>query len=49
MPDHPRAAEGRPKKSLGQNFLIDGNIVRKIVDQLGILSGDTVFEIGPGR
>jgi 16S rRNA (adenine1518-N6/adenine1519-N6)-dimethyltransferase len=49
MPDHPRAARGRPKKSLGQNFLVDGNIIRKIVDQLAIVPGDTVFEIGPGR
>ncbi len=39
----------RPKKSLGQNFLVDGNIIQKIVDSLGIESCDTVFEIGPGR
>jgi 16S rRNA (adenine1518-N6/adenine1519-N6)-dimethyltransferase len=48
-PDHSPATRGRPKKSLGQNFLIDGNIVRKIVDHLSIAPGDTVFEIGPGR
>jgi len=36
------------KKSLGQNFLIDTNILRKIVDAAGI-SGDTgAIEIGPG-
>lgn len=36
------------KKSLSQNFLIDGNIVRKIVDLAHIQKGDFVLEIGPG-
>ena len=35
-------------KSLGQNFLIDGNIVRKIVASANISSEDYVLEIGPG-
>ncbi|HAE92191.1 16S rRNA (adenine(1518)-N(6)/adenine(1519)-N(6))-dimethyltransferase RsmA [Tissierella praeacuta] len=35
-------------KSLGQNFLIDGNIVRKIVENGNITSEDYVIEIGPG-
>ena len=35
-------------KSLGQNFLIDGNIVRKIVSEANITSNDYVLEIGPG-
>ena len=35
-------------KSLGQNFLIDGNIVRKIVAQANITFEDYVLEIGPG-
>lgn len=35
-------------KSLGQNFLIDGNIVRKIVTSANISSEDYVLEIGPG-
>ena len=35
-------------KSLGQNFLIDGNIVRKIVAEANITSEDYVLEIGPG-
>ncbi|WP_243439484.1 16S rRNA (adenine(1518)-N(6)/adenine(1519)-N(6))-dimethyltransferase RsmA [Fundidesulfovibrio soli] len=39
----------RPKKSLGQNFLADPNVARKIVAALGIRPGDTVLEIGPGR
>jgi len=35
-------------KSLGQNFLIDGNIVRKIVDEANIGKEDYILEIGPG-
>ena len=38
----------RPKKQLGQNFLIDGNIVRKSLDLAGVEAGDHVVEIGPG-
>ncbi|MEX0331275.1 MAG: 16S rRNA (adenine(1518)-N(6)/adenine(1519)-N(6))-dimethyltransferase RsmA [Puniceicoccaceae bacterium] len=40
--------EHRPRKPLGQNFLIDGNIVRKSLQLSGLKSGDTVLEIGPG-
>ncbi|MBX3329337.1 MAG: ribosomal RNA small subunit methyltransferase A [Nitrospira sp.] len=36
-------------KRLGQNFLIDPNIVRKIVALAELTSTDTVLEIGPGR
>ena len=36
------------KKSLSQNFLIDQNIVKKIVDAAEVAEGDTVLEIGPG-
>ncbi len=36
------------KKKFGQNFLIDENIVRKIVHCAGITKDDTVLEIGPG-
>jgi 16S rRNA (adenine1518-N6/adenine1519-N6)-dimethyltransferase len=39
----------RPKRSLGQNFLVDRNIAAKIVASLGIAPGETVIEIGPGR
>ncbi|WP_320170046.1 16S rRNA (adenine(1518)-N(6)/adenine(1519)-N(6))-dimethyltransferase RsmA [Maridesulfovibrio sp.] len=39
----------RAKKSLGQNFLQDDNIARKIVDSLGITADDSVIEIGPGQ
>ncbi len=37
-----------PKKALGQNFLIDSNIVHKAIDLAGIAAEDTVVEIGPG-
>ncbi|MCI5046170.1 MAG: 16S rRNA (adenine(1518)-N(6)/adenine(1519)-N(6))-dimethyltransferase RsmA [Aquisalinus sp.] len=36
------------KKSLGQHFLLDLNITRKIVRQLPIQEDDSVIEIGPG-
>lgn len=39
----------RARKSLGQNFLIDPNIQRKIVEALGAGPEDEVLEIGPGR
>lgn len=39
----------RAKKSLGQNFLIDANIQRKIVDALDPGPDDEVMEIGPGQ
>jgi len=38
----------RPKKSLGQHFLKDQNIARKIVGALDHCSQKTVLEIGPG-
>ncbi len=37
----------RPKKKLGQHFLKDGNIARKIVDSLSATNSD-VLEVGPG-
>jgi 16S rRNA (adenine1518-N6/adenine1519-N6)-dimethyltransferase len=37
-----------PKKWLGQNFLIDGNIVRKSLELAEIKAGDRVLEVGPG-
>jgi len=36
------------KKSLGQNFLRDENIARKIISSLSLNSDDYVLEIGPG-
>lgn len=37
-----------PRKGLSQNFLIDGNILRKIVQAANVQPGDLVLEIGPG-
>ena len=37
----------KPKKSLGQNFLIDNNILSKIIKLAELRNGDVV-EIGPG-
>lgn len=39
----------KPKKSLGQNFLIDENIRRKIIACLELKPSDIVLEIGSGR
>lgn len=39
----------RAKRSLGQNFLVDANAQRRIVDALEARPGDEVVEIGPGR
>ena len=39
----------KPKRSLGQNFLVDAAYINKIVEAAGIADGDTVLEIGPGR
>ena len=36
------------QKKFGQNFLIDENVVRKIVREAGVTKDDFVLEIGPG-
>ena len=36
------------RKSLGQHFLCDLNLTRRIAESAGDLNGFTVFEIGPG-
>ena len=38
----------KPRKSLGQNFLVDGRAVKKMLDAADISTTDTVLEIGPG-
>lgn len=38
----------KPSKSLGQNFVHDGNVCRKIVRTAGLTSTDVALEIGPG-
>ncbi|MEW5785095.1 MAG: 16S rRNA (adenine(1518)-N(6)/adenine(1519)-N(6))-dimethyltransferase RsmA [Bacillota bacterium] len=37
-----------PRHSLGQNFLIDGNTIKKIISAAAVKTGDAVVEIGPG-
>lgn len=38
----------QPKRFLGQNFLVDGNIVHKSLALAQVTAGDVVVEIGPG-
>ncbi len=38
----------RPLKRFGQNFLIDGNLIRKLVQAAEIRPDDVVLEVGPG-
>jgi 16S rRNA (adenine1518-N6/adenine1519-N6)-dimethyltransferase len=38
----------RPSKQRGQNFVIDGNTVRRIVRDAGVGADDVVLEVGPG-
>jgi 16S rRNA (adenine1518-N6/adenine1519-N6)-dimethyltransferase len=42
MPEH------RARKRFGQNFLSDPNIIRRIIDAIRPVPGETVVEIGPG-
>ncbi len=43
------AAHGlRPRKRFGQNFLVDHNKMRQILDAADLQAGDTVLEVGPG-
>jgi len=49
----PKAADaragGKRKPKLGQNFLTDHSVAKKIVEALGDISARTVIEIGPGE
>lgn len=38
----------KPRKNLGQNFLIDKNIVEKQCRMANLQTGDTIVEVGPG-
>ena len=38
----------RPKRSLGQNFVVEPNTVRRIAELSGVGPGDRVVEVGPG-
>ena len=37
-----------PRRRFGQNFLIDLNLMRKMVEAAGVCAGDVVLEVGPG-
>src|SRR5688572_26319092 len=41
-------AGSSPRHRFGQNFMIDGNLVRLIADAGAIAAGDVVIEVGPG-
>jgi len=43
-----RASGLRARKSLGQNFLLDFNLTRRIARAAGPLEGATIVEVGPG-
>ncbi len=38
-----------PKKSLGQHWLYDSSVLKAIADAAGVVEGDEVLEIGPGK
>ena len=40
--------EVTPTKKLGQNFVVDANTVRRIVQVAAVVSGERVVEVGPG-
>jgi len=42
------SADIRPKRSIGQHFLIDLNLMKKLVDSAGLDSKDVVLEVGCG-
>lgn len=43
------AARGlAPRKALGQHFLVDHNLLARLVDAAGVGEGDLVLEVGPG-
>lgn len=39
----------KAKKSLGQNFLIDKNVISKIVAEISACENDLIIEVGPGQ
>ncbi len=38
----------RPNKALGQNFLCDHNLLKRLIEASGVGPGDLVLEVGPG-
>ena len=45
----PSTTPRRARKSLGQNFLVDGGVRSRIVSAAELTTEDTVVEVGPGR
>lgn len=45
----PGGGRFRPKKRLGQHFLVDRRIIQKIIHCAGFQASDSVLEIGPGK
>ena len=48
LPAEPAPAGLRPRKSLGQHFLTDRHILRRIVNAAKLAADDTVVEVGAG-
>ena len=46
--DRMRRFDVRPRRKLGQNFLIDNNILGVIAEASGLSAGDDVLEVGGG-
>ena len=42
------SASARPKHRFGQNFMVDGNLVRAVADAGEVIAGEVVIEVGPG-
>ena len=43
------SAEPRARRRFGQNFLVDGGVVDRLVRTIGVRGHDAILEIGPGR
>ncbi len=43
-----KAKKFKTKKRLGQNFLVDPNIIEKIIEESSLSKDDVVLEVGPG-
>lgn len=43
-----KSMDFHPSRKLGQNFLIDGNVLGILTDALDVGAGDNILEIGPG-
>ena len=44
-----RIKKDRPLKRFGQNYLVDNNIARKIINEFNAKNDDVIIEIGPGN